>query len=483
MKPFDLFQSICVLLGIGIVKGSIEFFDHAYSHQRWDSIQNSLDETFSDGEFVDSWSIPNFIPMFWHPCVPESTFMLTKWVYGNCHDSESVRGNLWSWKPNKRKSHYETPWSPENMCRLMNGRNLVFIGDSLSEQMYYIFLSAMHRDILIPKDRAYDKEYIDKKRGAQWDQCDNFCNYWHLATCREDEITLDCGSYPSFKVSLIKDDHLDLNTWWPQFGSRNVSLAIINTGAHFVNDSVILANVEDSVKKLHSLNISVIFRTTSPGHPRCETLQHTRPLTAESSKRYNYTYDSAVGNYHYAEFIGQTLKVVDMLHTKHPAVLIMNVHNSTSRRVDVHPVLDHDCLHYCIPGPLVEWVSFMYLTLSEAVEFHGSSTPPYQLRTASLYYDTNDTIHDSSSVHVTLPVFVDTTMVEGSLFRFHTKDKMYNFGGDGSVFTWVNGSRHRIDEEYMKLHNVDWYDVQKFDVWKFINLPPGRPFYYNYTIK
>jgi len=58
-----------------------------------------------------------------------------------------------------------------------------------------------------------------------------------------------------------------------------------------------------------------------------------------------------------------------MIESKFPEVLFIDVYASTARRADLHTV--EDGLHYCVPGPIDNWVSLLRLTL-RVLAAHGT---------------------------------------------------------------------------------------------------------------
>ena len=58
----------------------------------------------------------------------------------------------------------------------------------------------------------------------------------------------------------------------------------------------------------------------------------------------------------------------NLLRTHFPQVLHIDVYAMTLLRADMHA----DQLHYCLPGPINEWVIFLYNSLKLVHTFHES---------------------------------------------------------------------------------------------------------------
>ena len=134
----------------------IRFLDLSFNRLTWTKIQANLDNLLLHGEYVSVWEDSIYTPHFYRPCVWEDDMVYRKWIWGICYDSEYVRGNIWKWVPLDRRKRIKD-WSQNRMCRIMNGRNIAFAGDSMSIQMLFTFVSAMQRDILIPNKFINDK--------------------------------------------------------------------------------------------------------------------------------------------------------------------------------------------------------------------------------------------------------------------------------------------------------------------------------------
>lgn len=443
---------------------NIQFFHKEFTPHQWASIQQDLDVLFSHGEFENAWKDPHFEPMFWHPCFFEDNTVYSKWGWGMCYDSSFNRGNIWQWEPimpsgQRRPLHR---WSPDKMCELMNGRNIAFVGDSMSLQTHLTLVSAMHRDVLIPKalqnDTAYVKQKVDRLRF----HCENYCPMKNRSQCVE--VAIDCGAYPSFKSFILEDNHLNpRSSWMQRTKDLNVSIIVINSGAHIIPSAERVHNVDVSLEKLfHLHNVSVIFRTTPPAHPRCEEYFLSPPIDGHT---FNFLDD--VGKpYHYSHFVQETLEIVEMLRRKYPQVLTLNVHNSTMHRADSHP-LNGDCLHYCLPGPINTWIEMLFHSLTVIQQRRWGTATAVETIAPENHISANV----AWALHVPHPDILD-----GTLLHATSAYKPYiQHVGKESFYLWSNGSRHRLDIDEMNRRNLSMGDVKYFKMWNYVNFRIGPP--------
>ena len=217
------------------------------------------------------------------------------------------------------------------------------VGDSIQEEFYFTLLSSF------------------------WKHREENCNP-SLAK------TVHCASNktsggPNFQVAFIRNDYLSLNAGEPATdGDRpwvahinkfeslgKATILIINRGAHYVNDSTLVVELRTTMRYLKAAhpNLLIIYRSTSPGHMDYLKYFNSAPLSA-------YHIDLKNDLYHYADFARQNNLTRSLLCTEFPEVVYMDVYPSTALRADSHA----DPLHYCNPGPIDNWVRFLFNTIA-----------------------------------------------------------------------------------------------------------------------
>lgn len=145
---------------------------------------------------------------------------------------------------------------------------------------------------------------------------------------------------------------------WPLIMHQlDTSLLIVNRGAHYVEDSVVIPEINNTLNALrreYGDKLSIIYRTTVPGHANWVAQYYAPPLKSAS--------EADTQGYAWAQYENQNKLVRALLHEFHPEVLVMDVYPSTVLRSDGHAT--EDGLHYCIPGPIDQWVVFLYNILN-----------------------------------------------------------------------------------------------------------------------
>lgn len=231
-------------------------------------------------------------------------------------------------------------WSPNSMCKILNGRSIMVVGDSINEEFYFSLLSAM----LI--NSSCDTSTLKSV------SCPNGPSFT-ISTARNDRVTIISGD-----IITPRDQHMSHDIeqgWHNRILSENISIVVLNRGAHYDPDSKFLAELN---KTLHYLtrvhpHLTVIFRNTPPGHDNhtlnfdSAPLQRPQDMTVIAER---------FPLYHWHDFHRQNQLLQELLIEYFPSVILMDVAYSTALRADSHC----DYLHYCIPGPLDNWVRIFF---------------------------------------------------------------------------------------------------------------------------
>lgn len=179
-----------------------------------------------------------------------------------------------------------------------------------------------------------------------------------LRFIRNDALYIDRDQLRSWHrhPEIRKDDKrgIDFNRsspWTPYLDG--VDLLILNTGAHIHNlgfYKTIIDEVVDYVKD--HFNGYVVYRTTSPGHPKCWL--YPGPIEDENFRfkyedeyRKVFTWDLIEDFNNYAA--GKFQKI---------GAKILRGDQITKNRPDGHR--GRDCLHYFLPGPVDWWNKLLY---------------------------------------------------------------------------------------------------------------------------
>lgn len=171
-------------------------------------------------------------------------------------------------------------------------------------------------------------------------------------------------------VSLLDDsitgivNGITLKPWKERIVSDNISLLVLNRGAHYVSNEVLLRETREVLQYLkeHHPDVSVIWRNTPHGEWDYKKYVYSaaKPFTEPPILDY---YDAP---YNYGKFDEQNLLVENMIDMYYPEVLYLDVSTSTVLRPDAHL----DPLHPCIPGFTSSWFQFIYNALRIIAEHH-----------------------------------------------------------------------------------------------------------------
>ena len=160
--------------------------------------------------------------------------------------------------------------------------------------------------------------------------------------------------------NFIEDDFAHI------YKRLGVKLMVLNRGAHYEEDEVLLASLNTTLHYLlrsprtegssgpdggvSEQPISIIWRTTPYGHTQYKSYQYSPPLDYPPLPQH-------LNSFNYLHFERQNRLVLRLLEEHYPEVLVLDVFPSTVLRADAHA----DPLHYCHPsGTLFNWVRLFY---------------------------------------------------------------------------------------------------------------------------
>jgi len=133
---------------------------------------------------------------------------------------------------------------------------------------------------------------------------------------------------------------------------RGADLAVLNSGAHGLPDDVYAAFMRAAAAHArgHAPNGTVlVWRNTPAGTPGCAATKTAAPLpTLQAAK----VHIAALGwAFDWDQFARRNAIAARVFLAQGFAVA--DAYTGTAMRLDGHP---HDCLHYCMPGPVLHWV-------------------------------------------------------------------------------------------------------------------------------
>ncbi len=174
---------------------------------------------------------------------------------------------------------------------------------------------------------------------------------------------------------VYRRDDLLLNVTHAIFEQKTFpQVVVINRGAHYQNDTLLMTQMDQVVEELKdwksqceifNITCHLIWRTSVPGHPKCQDNRFTKPVNdvTEMEEWINdrSNYDNRTIKYHWFDYQHQNEMVVDML-TKQQSFSqepvtpfffeVMDAYYLNVLRPDEHRSHQGDCLHSCYPGKM-----------------------------------------------------------------------------------------------------------------------------------
>jgi len=203
-----------------------------------------------------------------------------------------------------------SPWDPSDVCRRLNGRRVVMVGDSTMNQAADVLMNAVvpggcHKQFKYAiSDTLIDRELGRFNRGGSW-----------------------------LRGVLAYDPHI----------------VIVTAGAHIFgreNFDLVLGTFIEEAKELMRTkpSIQVVWKTQQPGGCTHDIIANNEVFPRETNK-YNYDEFYERDQYVLSILPTQGIHVIDM------RMLYYRSDGHIDSRVD-NPDEQKDCLHMCAPGPL-----------------------------------------------------------------------------------------------------------------------------------
>ena len=256
----------------------------------------------------------------------------------NCSNAKNNVGRKYRWYSTS-KFALNANFSRSIMCNILEGKNLVIAGDSLSDQFYVTLLHMM------------------------WTGSDTYLPATVFDGYTPTTVYINCSSSQSFNLTYIRSYHLNTNIkrrlspdvekpWINSIAAGTVLL--LNRGVHYTPSTPFISQLNNTFNEIKSKYIDlinnkkllVIYRDTHHGVSNYEQLFNTTP----SLHTTNYT--KLEKSWGWDQFDEENRLSYDLITSKFPWVTYMNISGSTRFRSDSRK----DGLHFCIPGPVDSWI-------------------------------------------------------------------------------------------------------------------------------
>ena len=378
MRILRIYTSWLCLAILTLINDAIKFLGDDIEELEYLRRREEVDHFTSKGMWVNSWEgISHFRPLFTTVCHEVGIYK-----YGSCTENPAHNGVFYSWKPDAPLKHHQ--FEPEHMCRIMQGRNILIVGDSLSEEFMTTFVSGMlaHPVPSTGADGSSKKSVSQEDLDEYDSHCKSYpcqlrhalCDITYAMKCGRDMPSFNVSLYTSYTLANEKDNG---RFWVDEVGVRNASLVIVNTGAHATPHNASYANLISGLKlaKQRFSHVSFIYRNTVHGHHGCEHSMGSEPVAKApsfngSNLKYNWHLIEAQNNMVREGIIRENLADVVYLDVFTSGVLRADSHPGFRSKSDIVP----DCLHYCQPGPIDSWVQLFYETM---IIMTGKEPPPF----------------------------------------------------------------------------------------------------------
>lgn len=275
-----------------------------------------------DGEWVPmEFDKPPYISQNHHlRCYPRESYNVSPW-------------KSWAWSPTDKSCQLEE-WNGDQFCKLLRFGTVSIIGDSLNWEMYSSLLQLLGARVL---QSSQHKSKTYKQNHPQL-ACDGKTRFVWRNDARLENVT-----------DSIRND-------FP-------NVLVLNRGAHFKNDTELLAGVRKNIEEVRDwfdicekrqLKCHFFWRTSVPGHPGCKNF--TQPVNdlayMEERVADLSLYNNRSINYHWYDYQHQNKLVLKELEQSGLEYHVIDAYEPNMRRPDEHRAHQDDCLHSCYPGKM-----------------------------------------------------------------------------------------------------------------------------------
>ncbi len=287
-----------------------------------------------------------------------------QWDY-SYHDPEGkilppFKWSQYCWKPLKCNA---IPFDRDKFCSNMKGKRIMFVGDSLLYEIYvalfYQTLSDKNKvDTIVAQ---WDLNHINSKQ-LRWTICNGTVGSIFI---RNDHISVDNEDLQ------IRAAVRNTNIMWRHLIPSH-DVIVLAKGHHVVKKEVATEDVfkKSSLQtveylKKYANGKTIVFVTTSPGHPHCSknSTAITTPLTTEPEYIKKELLPEFARDYGWENYHKHDLFLMNLFEKIN--AIIVDIAPMSYLRPDGHAFRevdgpDSDCLHYRLPATPDSWLYVMY---------------------------------------------------------------------------------------------------------------------------
>jgi len=302
----------------------------------------------------------------------DKRYCVEQWCNNRCENSAKNLGVQYNWvsydKSNKPPSTFK--YTREYVCRVVRGRNILIVGDSINNQLFLTAIQILGSLNLIA--RSVDVDRLHSYSNLRGGIGEGFPIPFNIS-CTHNNFTI---SYIRTYFLSTKNDKsfskLNKNLtgivdkpalWINELHKQKISLLLINRGSHYSWDRYMLSDLNDVFNLLRQKfrHVTVMFRDTNIGHFSIWNASFNSTPLHQPVHETSYNSD---------KIHQQNYWVKEMIKLHHPQVAILPLSNMTNLRADSHS----DGLHYCLYSVYNQWVVSFFETLGIIDKFRNLLT-------------------------------------------------------------------------------------------------------------
>jgi len=340
------------------------FLSQVFKHDKWQRIKSNMHCIYNYG----FW---NFVGdrgglLYQSPCYDG------RYALGKCHIDylyKNMSGLDYVWSINGahklcgiRRNVSVLPFDRDRMCTLLDGHRILLLGDSITDEFFYSLASALIQSRSCRSSKGFmDGFHTVFEFGGNisyqlLDTAAFQCGQASVYVVRHDHFLIsDFGD--KYTATTHAQESLYGAGWHYLLEKLDIDLIIANRGVHFVPNDIVLTELEHTLSYLrqHHGRVSTIYRSSAPGHKDFDEVRYSAPLSSEA--------EAQLDLFSWDKLKLQNSLIRQLLRNSFNEVLYLDVYPSSVLRHDGHT--SEDGLHYCIPGPIDNWVVLFYNLLSQ----------------------------------------------------------------------------------------------------------------------
>jgi len=339
------------------------FLSQVYRHDKWMRIKASI-------HCISNYGFWSFVGdrgglLYQSPCYDG------RYALGKCHIDylyKNMSGLDYVWSTygtdklcGLKRNVSVLPFDRDHMCSLLDGHRILLLGDSITDEFFYSLASTLIQSHSCRSSKEFNDGFhtvfeFGGNISYQLLETSTFeCGRTSIYVVRHDHFLIsEFGD--EYTATVHAQETLYGAGWHYLLKQLNIDLIIANRGVHYVPNDVVLTELEHTLSYLRQYHggVSLIYRSSAPGHKNFDEVRYSAPLSSEA--------EAQLDRFSWDKLKLQNSLIRQLLRNSFTEVLYLDVYPSSVLRHDGHTT--EDGLHYCIPGPIDNWVVLFYNLLS-----------------------------------------------------------------------------------------------------------------------